>query len=115
MSELTLAPPLLRTDIADYTCEVVAVFVQNFTVTSDIIPVNVFGECSCGVVTVYTLISSQVTVYIYLVKFKFTHLLPVSATTICQLYLRPVSDCLTWVVSSMTSELMDAVYTNAHP
>ena len=53
VSELTLAPPLLRTDIADYTCEVVAVFVQNFTVTSDIIPVNVFGECSCGVVTVH--------------------------------------------------------------
>ena len=52
VSELTLAPPLLRTDIADYTCEVVAVFVRNFTVTSDIIPVNVFGECSCGVVTV---------------------------------------------------------------
>ena len=56
VSELTLAPPLLRTDIADYTCEVVAVFVQNFTVTSDSIPVNVFGECSCGIVQyIYTL------------------------------------------------------------
>ena len=39
VSEVTLAPPLLRNDTANYTCEVVAVFVENFTVTSDDIPV----------------------------------------------------------------------------
>ena len=44
VSELTLAPPLLRNDTASYTCEVVAVFVQNFTVTSDNIPVFILGE-----------------------------------------------------------------------
>ena len=44
VSELTLAPPLLRNDTANYTCEVVAVFVQNFTVTSDNIPVFILGE-----------------------------------------------------------------------
>ena len=44
VSELTLAPPLLRTDTANYTCEVEAVFVQNFTVTSDDIPVFILGE-----------------------------------------------------------------------
>ena len=47
VSELTLAPPLLRTDTANYTCEVVAVFVQNFTVTSDNIPVFILGESLC--------------------------------------------------------------------
>ena len=44
VSELTLAPPLLRTDTANYTCEVEAVFVQNFTVTSDDSPVFILGE-----------------------------------------------------------------------
>ena len=44
VSELTLAPPLLRTDTANYTCEVEAVFVQNFTVTSDDISVFILGE-----------------------------------------------------------------------
>ena len=44
VSELTLAPPLLRNDTANYTCEVGAVFVANFTVTSDDIPVFILGE-----------------------------------------------------------------------
>ena len=44
VSELTLAPPLLRTDTAHYTCDVEAVFVQSFTVTSDDIPVFILGE-----------------------------------------------------------------------
>ena len=44
VSELTLVPPLLRNDTANYTCEVVAVFVANFTVTSDNIPVFILGE-----------------------------------------------------------------------
>ena len=44
VSELTLAPPLLRTDTANYTCEAGAVFVQNFTETSDNIPVLILGE-----------------------------------------------------------------------
>ena len=44
VSELTLAPPLLRNDTANYTCEVVAVFVRNFTATSDNIPVFILGE-----------------------------------------------------------------------
>ena len=44
VTELTLAPPLLRTDTANYTCEVGAVFVQNFTETSDNIPVFILGE-----------------------------------------------------------------------
>ena len=44
VSELTLAPPLLRNDTANYTCEAVSVFVQNFTVTSDDIPVFILGE-----------------------------------------------------------------------
>ena len=47
VSELTLVPPLLRNDTANYTCEVVAVFVQNFTVTSDNIPVFILGESQC--------------------------------------------------------------------
>ena len=47
VSELTLAPPLLRNDTANYTCEVEAVFVQNFTVTSDNIPVFILGESLC--------------------------------------------------------------------
>ena len=44
VSELTLAPPLLRSDTASYTCEVEAVFVQKFTVPSDDIPVFILGE-----------------------------------------------------------------------
>ena len=44
VSELTLAPPLLRNDTANYTCEVEAVFVENFTVISDNIPVFILGE-----------------------------------------------------------------------
>ena len=44
VSELTLMPPLLRTDTANYTCEVVAVFVENFTTTSGNIPVFILGE-----------------------------------------------------------------------
>ena len=44
VSELTLAPPLLRNDTSNYTCEVVAVFVANFTVTSGDIPVFILGE-----------------------------------------------------------------------
>ena len=44
VSELTLAPPLLRNDTANYTCEVEAVFVQNFTVPLDDIPVFILGE-----------------------------------------------------------------------
>ena len=47
VSELTLAPPLLRNDTANYTCEVVAVFVANFTETSDDIPVFILGESLC--------------------------------------------------------------------
>ena len=45
VSELTLVPPIVRTDTANYTCEVESHFVQNYTVTSDNIPVNAFGEC----------------------------------------------------------------------
>ena len=44
VSELTVVPPLLRTDTANYTCEVVGVFVDNFTTTSDDIPVFILGE-----------------------------------------------------------------------
>ena len=44
VSELTLAPPLLRNDTANYTCEVVSVFVANFTVISDDIPVFILGK-----------------------------------------------------------------------
>ena len=44
VSELILAPPLLRNDTANYTCEVGAVFVANFTVTSDDIPIFILGE-----------------------------------------------------------------------
>ena len=47
VSELTLVPPLLRNDMGNYTCEVVAGFVQNFTVTSDNIPVFILGESLC--------------------------------------------------------------------
>ena len=47
VSELTLAPPLLRSDTANYTCEVLAVFVRNFTATSDSIPVVLLGESLC--------------------------------------------------------------------
>ena len=45
VSELTLVPPIVRSDTANYTCDVESHFVQNYTVTSDSIPVNVFGEC----------------------------------------------------------------------
>ena len=44
VSELTLAPPLLRNDTANYACEVGAVFVANFTVISDDIRVFILGE-----------------------------------------------------------------------
>ena len=44
VSVLTIVPPLLRTDTANYTCEVVAVFVENLTTTSDDIPVFILGE-----------------------------------------------------------------------
>ena len=47
VSELTLVPPLLRNDTANYTCEVVAVFMRNFTETSDNIPVFILGESLC--------------------------------------------------------------------
>ena len=46
VSELTLVPPLLRTDTANYTCVVKAQFVQNYTETSDNIPVFILGESS---------------------------------------------------------------------
>ena len=44
VSELTLVPPLLRTDTANYTCVVKAQFVRNYTETSDNIPVFILGE-----------------------------------------------------------------------
>ena len=44
VSELTLVPPLLRSDTANYTCEVGAVFVQNYSQTSDNIPIFILGE-----------------------------------------------------------------------
>ena len=44
VSELTLVPPLLRTDTANYTCVVEAQFVQNYTETLDNIPVLILGE-----------------------------------------------------------------------
>ena len=44
VSELTLAPPLLLTDTANYTCEVEADFVESITATSDNIPVVIIGE-----------------------------------------------------------------------
>ena len=44
VSELTLVPPLLRSDTANYTCEVGAVFVQSYTQTSENIPVFILGE-----------------------------------------------------------------------
>ena len=46
VSELTLMPPLLRTDTANYTCVVGAVFVQGYNRTSDSISVYILGE-SC--------------------------------------------------------------------
>ena len=45
VSELTLVPPIVRTDTANYTCEVESQFVQNYTETSDNILVNISGEC----------------------------------------------------------------------
>ena len=47
VSELTLVPPLLRTDTANYACVVKAQFVQNYTETSDNIPVFILGESFC--------------------------------------------------------------------
>ena len=44
VSELTLVPPLLLTDTANYTCEVESVFVQKFSEISDNIPVIIIGE-----------------------------------------------------------------------
>ena len=44
VSELTLVPPLLRTDTASYICEVGALFIQNYTQTSDSIHVFILGE-----------------------------------------------------------------------
>ena len=44
VSELTLVPPITRTDTANYTCVVEADFVQSYAETSDNIPVNVSGE-----------------------------------------------------------------------
>ena len=44
VSELTLVPPLLRSDTANYTCEAGAVFVQSYSQTSDNIPVFILGE-----------------------------------------------------------------------
>ena len=44
VSELTLAPPFLRTDTANYTCEVGAFFVQVYNQTSHNIPVFILGE-----------------------------------------------------------------------
>ena len=46
VSELTLVPPIVRTDTAGYSCEVEVHFVQSYIVTSDSIPVNLFGKCS---------------------------------------------------------------------
>ena len=47
VSELTLVPPLLKTDTANYTCEVGALFVQNFTLISDNVPVFILGGSLC--------------------------------------------------------------------
>ena len=44
VSELTLVPPIVRTDTANYTCEVESHFVQNHSVISANITVKVFGE-----------------------------------------------------------------------
>ena len=44
VSELTLVSQLQRTDTANYTCVVKAQFVQNYTETSDNIPVFILGE-----------------------------------------------------------------------
>ena len=44
VSELTLMPPLLRTDTANYTCVVGAVFVRGYMQTSDNISVYILGE-----------------------------------------------------------------------
>ena len=81
-------------------------FVQNYTVTSDNIPVNVFGECQnfyskilvipCTI-TVQALLNYSMLVSRFLYNIHFS-LIPVS--TFIQLLLRPVSDCLTWAVSS---------------
>jgi len=44
VSELTLVPPIVRTDAANYTCEVESHFVRNHSVISASITVKVFGE-----------------------------------------------------------------------
>ena len=44
VSELTLAPPFLRTDTSNYTCEVGAAFVQVYKQSSLNIPVFILGE-----------------------------------------------------------------------
>ena len=46
VSELTLLPPIARGDTAVYTCEVEGHFVQNYTMTSDSIFVNISGNSS---------------------------------------------------------------------
>ena len=44
VSELTLLPPIVKEDIAVYTCEVEGHFVQNHSMTSDSIFVNMSGK-----------------------------------------------------------------------
>ena len=106
VSELILVPPIVRSDTANYTCEVESDFVQNYTVTSDNIPVTVFGECQSFyskilvipcTITVQALLNYSMLVSRFLYNIHFS-LIPVS--TFIQLLLRPVSDCLTWAVSS---------------
>ena len=45
VSELTLVPPIVKTDTANYTCVVEADFVHSYAETSDNIPVNISGQC----------------------------------------------------------------------
>ena len=49
VSELTLLPPIERGDTAVYTCEVEGHFVQNYTMTSDSIFVNISGNSSLNI------------------------------------------------------------------
>ena len=44
VSELTLAPPFLRTDTSNYSCEVGAAFVLVYNQTSHNIPVFILGK-----------------------------------------------------------------------
>ena len=107
VSELTLAPPLLLTDTADYTCEVEADFVQSITAISDNIPVIIIGEplltlfiqllyltvhCS---LSHWNLPSSSLSSLLILTE------LPREFIANIKLILGPVSDCPTWVVSLM--------------